>query len=227
MMKEKLKVFVHEKKDLLIFLGVLVLTFVSVITIASIAKNKNNEPVGGEIVPTTPTPTITPTTPTPTKPADAISFVLPIKDEYVVSRLFFDVSLTDEELAKAVMTNGTTFVESKGMSYKKEDNSLFDVLCVYPGTVLEVSGEEDSLTGYTVKVKHIDDIVSIYSALSSVSVSVGDSVEAGMKLGVGGTSINDLESGVHVHLEIMCGANYLNPKDIIGKEVSEVVSSVK
>ena len=58
-MKNKFTNFLSEKKDLLIFIGILVLTFVSVVTIATIA-NKEDEPdtsVGGMV--TNPTDSVT------------------------------------------------------------------------------------------------------------------------------------------------------------------------
>lgn len=230
-MKKKFLTFLKEKKDLLIFMGVLVLTFVSVITIASIATKKDDSSVGGIVDITTPTTSENDGTTNEKEPdgtnESTTQFSLPIKDSYVISREFFDLSLDESILVNAVMSNGTTFVESKGVSYSKEDNAIFDVLAIYPGTVEALIGEEDSLEGYTVIVKHSDNLTSKYHALSSVNVSVGDTVEQGDKLGVAGTSINDLGAGIHVHLEIIHNDEYLNPKEVIGKKMSELVSLIK
>ena len=43
-------------------------------------------------------------------------------------RIFFDNSLTDEELASAIIDNGSTLETSSGISYAKKDNSTFSVL---------------------------------------------------------------------------------------------------
>lgn len=223
-MKSKLLVFLKEKKDLLIFMGVLVLTFISVVTIASIATNNGDSPVGGSIEPTdgnhsqtTESSTVSPT---------IYTFAAPISGEYKIVREFFDLN-NEETLEKAVMSNGTTFVESRGVSYAMIDNTVFDVLSVYPGAVKEVSGDADSLEGYTIVIEHSDGVVSRYSSLSSVSVSVGDNLTIGQKIGTAGTSINDLDAGLHVHLELMQNGEYINPTTAIGKQTSELVAAYK
>ena len=58
-------------------------------------------------------------------------------------------------------------------------------------------------------------------------VNVGDKIESNVKIGVSGTSLNDLEAGIHVHLEILSNGKHINPKDAIGKEISELASVVK
>ena len=222
-MNNNFKNFLKEKKDLLIFLGVLMITFISVITIASIAgKPVDKETGGGQV-----TPPIDDVTPTPNEPEDNPKFQLPILDNYVISREFFDLDADPSILANAVMNNGTTYVESKGISYKREDNKVFDVYNVYPGEVINVSGNNENLEGYTITIKHENDLTSTYSSLSSVNVSVGDVIDECVKIGVSGTSIKDIDAGIHVHLTLMQNKEYINPKNAIGKETSELASVVK
>lgn len=223
----KIKNFLREKKDLLVFMGVLVLTFIGVIAIASFATKDNTDEAGGNIdggtkVPTNPIPTPTPTPEVP----PTITFSLPITGEYVITREFFDLDNT-ETMAMAVKTNGTVFVESRGISYSKEDNTVFNVYSVYPGAVKEVIDGKDSLEGFTVVIEHENGVISKYSSLSSVSVKTGDVVTVSQKIGVAGTTVYDLEAGIHVHLELTHQGKYLNPKDAIGKQTSELASVVK
>lgn len=223
-MNNNFKNFLKEKKDLLIFMGVLIVTFISVISIATFAVKPDDEEAGGGggNVITSPVDEATPIEPQP-----APTFYLPIKDSYVVTREFFDLESDASILANAVMNNGTTYVESKGISFSKENNSVFDVYNVYPGEVVNVSGNSESLEGYTITIKHENDVTSVYSSLSSVNVKVGDKIDSNVKIGVSGTSIKDLEAGIHVHLEILQGGKHINPKDAIGKETSELASVVK
>ena len=223
-MNNNFKNFLKEKKDLLIFMGVLIVTFISVISIATFAVKPDDEEAGGgggNVI----TPPVDEAT--PIEPQPAPTFYLPIKDSYVVTREFFDLESDASILANAVMNNGTTYVESKGISFSKENNSVFDVYNVYPGEVVNVSGNSESLEGYTITIKHENDVTSVYSSLSSVNVKVGDKIDSNVKIGVSGTSIKDLEAGIHVHLEILQGGKYINPKDAIGKETSELASVVK
>lgn len=224
-MNNNFKNFLKEKKDLLIFLGVLILTFVSVITIASVAMNPSDKETGGGNV-ITPPDDDNDNEPTP-QPQPEPKFQLPIKDNYVIVREFFDLGSDLSILTNAVMNNGTTYVESKGISFKREDNKVFDVYNVFPGEVTGVSGNNESLEGYTVTIKHDNDLTSTYSSLSSVSVKVGDKLTDSVKIGVSGTSVKDIDAGIHVHLTLLQNNDYINPKTAIGKEISELASVVK
>ena len=106
-------------------------------------------------------------------------------------------------------------------------DKVFDVYNVFPGEVISVSGNNESLEGYTVTIKHENDLTSTYSSLSSVIVNVGDKLTSNVKIGVSGTSVKDIDAGIHVHLTLMQNDEYINPKTAIGKEISEVSSIVK
>jgi hypothetical protein len=229
-MNNNFKNFLKEKKDLLIFMGVLIITFISVISIATLAVKPDDEEAGGGggniITPPDGTGN-NGDDETPVEPDPNPTFQLPIKESYVLSREFFDLDSDASVLVNAVMNNGTTYVESRGISFQREDNKIFDVYSVFPGEVISVSGNSESLEGYTISIKHDNDLTSVYSSLSSVNVAVGDIVDNDSKIGVGGTNINDTDAGIHVHLQLLHNGKYLNPKNAIGKETSELASVVK
>ncbi len=135
-------------------------------------------------------------------------------------RIFFDLSLSDEELVSAIISTGSYMIESKGVSYAKSDNSVFDVCSIYDGKVTSV--EEDELDGVCVTIRHADGVESIYSSLSDVSVKVNDTIKLGQTIGKASTSLTDVEAGVHVHLEVKVNDAYVNPTTVFGKELSEV-----
>ena len=135
-------------------------------------------------------------------------------------RTFFDPSLSSEELVSAIINTGTKVITSTGISYAKKDNSIFSVLAIYDGEVVSI--DEDELSGAKITIKHSDDIVSIYSSLSDVKVSVGDLITQGTNLGNASASIDDAEAGVHVYLQIKINDSFVNPNTIIGKEIDEV-----
>ncbi len=227
-MKDKVKRFLIDKKELLVFIAVVVVVFATVITIASLALTDapvvNDDPV---VNPDDDNNTVTPpaddddknVTPEPEEP----KFTLPVSGEYEIVRTFFDINLSDEELVSAVIVNGSYMIESKGLSYAKPDNSEFSVSSIYAGVVLSV--EEDELNGTTVTIQHSNNVVSIYSSLTDVKVKANDSVALGQTIGTASTSLFDVEAGVHVHLEIKVNNSYVNPTNIFGKEMSEVAAT--
>ncbi len=224
-MKDKIKRFFIDKKELLVFIAVVVVVFATVITIASLALN--DTPVSNDDPIVNPDdnkdkPTVNPNNPddNPTLEQPKVKFAVPVKGEYEVVRIFFDASLSDEELEAAVIYTGSYFVESKGVSYAKSDNSVFDVCSIYDGKVTSV--EEDELDGVCVTIQHADDVISIYSSLSDVSVKVNDTIKVGQVIGKASTSLTDVEAGVHMHLVVKVNNAYVNPTTVFGKELSEV-----
>ena len=224
----KFKKFISEKRDVVLFIGILIITFATVITIATLAS-RNNKPVSS--IPDTPSDTPdNPDNPntTPDNPDDSqtFKFSLPLNGEYIITREFFDLN-NEETMTSAVITNGLKFSESHGLSFAKSDNSEFEVLAIYPGTVIEVIGDSESLDGYTVVLSHEDGFKSTYKSLKSVSVKVGDNLKLGDVIGVSGTSVSDPSANVHVHLEIQYNNSYVNPKSVFGYEASELAETVK
>lgn len=224
-MKDKIKRFFIDKKELLVFIAVVVVVFATVITIASLALN--DTPVSSDDPIVNPDdnkdkPTINPNNPNdnPTQEQPKVKFAVPVQGEYEVVRIFFDSSLSDTELEAAVIYTGSYFVESKGVSYAKSDNSVFDVCSIYDGKVTSV--EEDELDGVCVTIQHADDVISIYSSLSDVSVKVNDTIKVGQVIGKASTSLMDVEAGVHMHLVVKVNNSYVNPTTVFGKELSEV-----
>lgn len=220
-MKDKIKRFLIDKKELLMFIAVVLVVFATVITIATLALKET--PVEQPTIGDEQTPPVIDPTDEPNEPVVTIkTFALPISGEHEVVRTFFDANLPDEQLASAIISNGSYMIESKGMSYSKPDNSVFDVTAIYEGVVTEVI--DDELYGVSVTIKHSDEVVSIYSSLSDVTVHVNDTISQGEVIGKASTSVEDIEAGVHVHLEILVNGNYVNPSMVYGKELTDIVN---
>lgn len=226
-MKEKIKRFLLEKKELLIFIGVVVFVFAAVIAVAGIALNNtnpneiinNNDNQGNDDDQVDSNPSNDDDN---DDPVIVISptFALPISGDYVVVRSFFDISLGDEELASAIISNGTSLETSKGISYAKSDDTEFDVLAINDGEVVDIKSDE--LSGSTITIKHSEEVTSIYYSLSNVTVTVGSSVKKGDKLATASTSIDDTEASVHVHLEVVVDNAKINPSTIMGKSLDDL-----
>ena len=219
-MKEKIKRFLIDKKELLMFIAVVLVVFGTVITIATLALRE--KPVVQNPTPEETAPVIEPT-PEKTAPVVVIkTFALPISGEHEVVRTYFDQTMSNEQLASAIISNGSYMLESKGMSYSKPDNSVFDVLAIYDGKVVNVL--DDELYGITVTVKHSEDVYSVYSSLSDVSLKINDTISKGEVIGKASTSVLDEEAKVHVHLEILVKGNYVNPLNVYGKELNDLTN---
>jgi murein DD-endopeptidase MepM/ murein hydrolase activator NlpD len=67
--------------------------------------------------------------------------------------------------------------------------------------------------GNKVVINHNNGLITVYAHLDSISVSVGQVVSQGQKLGIMGTTGNS--TGVHLHFEVYDNGNLKNPKDYL------------
>ena len=98
--------------------------------------------------------------------------------------------------------NGTDFAAKSGA----------DVFAVNNGTVSAVY--TDSLWGTVVEIDHGNRVTAKYCGLADVSVSKGETVLSGSKIGSVG-SIPIESSSPHIHLEMRSGGVLINPIDVI------------
>lgn len=223
-MKTKIKRFFLEKRELLVFLGVLAVIFTTVISVVSLALKEAQQAGGGDVESTLDSGML----PSEKNPSDGATYEpltisLPISGEYVVVRQYFDTTKKSDELVTAIINTGSYYVESKGISYAKEDNQSFDVNAIYEGVVTSVI--EDEVNGYTITIEHEDGLKSIYKSLATCYVKAEDSVTSSTIIGTSGTRVFDTEAGVHVHLEMLLNDEYLNPANVIGKELASIITT--
>ena len=84
----------------------------------------------------------------------------------------------------------------------------------------------DAMLGKTIEITHSDEHKTRYSNLdaNSVSLTVGDEVEAGAVIGnIGESSISELCDEPHLHFEMFVKGSQVNPLDYISEE-SKLVS---
>ena len=108
-----------------------------------------------------------------------------------------------------------------------------DVYAAAGGEVTKVFS--DNLLGLTVEITHNGSVKTVYSNLAddgSITVSVGDKVNKGDKIGtVGDTSISELAEEAHLHFEMLVNGASVNPLDYIAEDSQKtslgIDSSVK
>ncbi len=133
-------------------------------------------------------------------------FVLPMQNATVIkdysgAELQYNDTLKQWEIHKAIdfMPNG-------------DDLTVYSIGA---GTVSNVY--TNYLEGTVVEISHEDGLVSVYKSLASdVTVKVGDKVSAGTAIGQVSTSMaQELNSGAHLHLEILKNGTKVDPNDYL------------
>ncbi|MDP3397751.1 MAG: M23 family metallopeptidase [Bacteroidales bacterium] len=67
--------------------------------------------------------------------------------------------------------------------------------------------------GYFVLIRHFNGLETLYAHLNKISVNPGDTLKAGIPVGLGGNT--GRSTGYHLHFEVRYLGNPINPNDII------------
>jgi stage II sporulation protein Q len=218
-MKEKVKQFFVEKKELLIFIGVLAFVFTAVMIISSIALKKEDSPIDGgpdPIISDNDNDVIEPTQPEEVK----ITFGYPAAEGVDIIRVYYDASKGTDALKTAIILNDNKAYESTGVTYHQANDEAFDVYAVYDGKVTGIS--KSDVYGTIVEITHDNNVVSYYSSLASTSLKLNDEVKKGNTVGVAGNNIFDDQSSVHMTFEVKVNGKYVDPEKAFGLTLEEV-----
>lgn len=88
------------------------------------------------------------------------------------------------------------------------ENSV--VSATLPGTI--ISDEYTDQYGYTIKIQHAHDLISVYRHNSKVLKKRGDKVNAGTAIAIVGKNGGTESTGPHLHFELWHNGNPVNPE---------------
>ncbi len=147
------------------------------------------------------------------------TIIKPYTNENVmIKRSFYESSLSDSEKEKALVFYQGTYMQNTGIDYGMED--AFEVVAIYDGTVIDLL--DDELLGKTVKIKHNNELISVYQGIDNVEVKKGDIVVLGQKIATSGVSKINMDLGKHLHFEVYYGGQTINPTSIYDKKLGDI-----
>lgn len=142
----------------------------------------------------------------------------PVNDDIKIVRYYYDSNSDLDKKEKSIIYYENTYMPNTGIDYGSEE--VFDILCVFDGTVVDVS--DDELLGKTVKIRHNSELISVYQGIDNIEVSKGDTVFTGTKIATSGNSKLNKELGESMHFEIYKGGIYINPENVINKKIGDI-----
>ena len=135
-----------------------------------------------------------------------------------VVRHFYNANSDLDLKEKSIVYYENTYMPNTGIDYAKE--SVFDVIVIYDGTVIDVS--EDELLGKTVKVKHNGELISVYQGVDNIETRVGDMVFTGQKIATSGKSKINKDLGESLHFEIYKDGVTINPENCFNQKIGDI-----
>ena len=140
-----------------------------------------------------------------------------INDMVKISKSFYDYQGEANKQEDALIIYKDTYMQNSGVDYKSDE--VFDIVSVLDGTVIDVT--ENDVLGKTIKIRHDNDLVSIYQSLGEVSVKKDDTILRGQVIGKSGTC--DLyNSASNLHFELSYQGKTINPETSYNKTINEL-----
>ena len=113
---------------------------------------------------------------------------------------------------------GDTYMQNSGVDYAS--GSEFDVVSILDGTVMEVT--DDEVMGKTIKIKHNNDLISVYQSMGNINFKKDDTITQGTIIGKSGENNISTDLGNHLHFELYYQGKVVNPEDYFGKLLGEL-----
>lgn len=139
-------------------------------------------------------------------------------DDVKVLKTYYDYKGEESSQQNSLIYYENTYMQSSGVSYGKDQ--IFDVISILPGTVEEV--KEDEILGKVVKIKHNDNVISLYQCLSETTINKGDTVIQGQVIGQSGSCNLEKDIKNHVYFELIINNETVNPENYYGKTLNEI-----
>ena len=146
------------------------------------------------------------------------TFSSPVPSDVNIVRYFYNSGSDLDRKEKSIVFYENTYMPNTGIDYAKEE--VFDVLVTFDGTVIDIG--EDELVGKTVKIRHNNELISVYQGIDNIEVHEGDIVFTGTRIGTSGTNIINKDLGNHLHFEIYKNGVCINPENVINQKIGDI-----
>ena len=140
-----------------------------------------------------------------------------INEKVTINKPFYDYNAEKADQEKSLIIYKDTYMQNSGVDYKLTET--FDIVSVLDGTVIDVTDNE--VLGKTIKIRHDNNLVSIYQSLGEVSVKKDDTILRGEVIGKSGTC-KLYSDDYNLHFELSYQGKNINPETSYNKTSSEL-----
>lgn len=124
----------------------------------------------------------------------------------------------EETKERGIIYFNDTYMQNSGVLYSSDNE--FNVVSILDGEVIDV--KKDDIMGYTVEIKHTDNLISSYEGLQNSYVKKGDQIKQSTIIGKSGTIKLNEEINNSLLFELIKDGKYINPEKYYDKKVKEV-----
>ena len=136
--------------------------------------------------------------------------VRPYDDASVeIGKSYYDYKEEETNQQDSIIYYENTYIQNTGVDYVSKE--VFQILSIGDGTVISVT--EDDIVGKTIKIKHNNDMISVYQSVNDISVKENDTVTKGQVIATSGTNSINSDLGNHLHFELYNQNILVNPEE--------------
>lgn len=147
------------------------------------------------------------------------SIVRPYLDPSVsIGKTFYDYEGNSEQQENSIIYYENTYMQNSGVDYVS--STVFDVISILDGVVISI--ENNDILGTIIEVRHSNNLISVYQALSDVLVEENMQVIQGQIIAKSGLSNINKELGNHLHFELYYNGKIVNPEEFYNKNIDEL-----
>ena len=140
--------------------------------------------------------------------------VRPYDDTSVkIGKSYYDYKQEETNQQDSIIYYENTYIQNTGVDYVSKE--VFQILSIGDGTVISVT--EDDIVGKTIKIKHNNDMISVYQSVNDISVKENDTVTKGQVIATSGTNSINSDLGNHLHFELYNQNILVNPEDFFNQ----------
>ena len=143
----------------------------------------------------------------------------PVSDDVKIVKKFYDASLSDAELEKALVYFEGVYRPNLGVDFSK-DGKAFEVKAACSGTVTKK--DNDALLGWVVTITNENGFSTTYQSLNEVSVEKDAVIKQGDKIGISGENVYESELKCHLHFVLEKDNQALNPESYFDQDVTKI-----
>ena len=129
--------------------------------------------------------------------------------DVTIGKNYYDYTGAEKNQEESIIYYEKTYIQNTGIDYTSKDS--FDVNSIADGTVEKIT--EDDITGKTIKIKHNNNLISVYQSLKDIKIKENDKVTKGQILAKSTTNAIVEKLVNHLHFELYSNNVLLNPED--------------
>ncbi len=141
-----------------------------------------------------------------------------ISDKVTISKKYYDYKSDAKNQKDSIIYYKGTYFQNNGVDYSSKDE--FEIVSILDGEVISI--EDNDVYGKILKIKHNDNLISVYSNIKDVLVNVGYKTTTGEIIATSNKSIYENDERNLFHFEIYYKDKTMNPESIYTLSVSEL-----